>query len=230
MKIAVLGTGMVGRALSAKLTALGHKVAIGTRDVENTLSERESDFYGNPPFSNWQNENPGVDLQTFSNAAMSAEILFLCTPGAVAMRVAALAGAESLRGKVLIDITNGLVFSDENSSPSLQPVNTDSVAEQLQRKFPAAKVVKAMNTIDHELMINPTFLEGNHSVFLCGDDQAAKDLTEKILKGFGWKTDQIIDLGSLVQARAMEMHALLWWRLYQILGTPKFNIEIRRLA
>lgn len=230
MKFAVLGTGMVGRSLSVKLIELGYEVVIGTRNVEETLAVEQPDHYGNRPFRAWQAEHPKIILQTFAEAAQSADRLIVCTPGLFTKGVLEKAGFNNVNGKLLIDVTNGLDFRDDDIHPALNPVNTDSIAEQLQRAYPDAKVIKAVNTVDHELMVNPTLMEGNHTAFLCGDDEEAKSTVKNLLQRFGWKSDQLIDLGGIIEARAMEMYAILWWRLFMVFGTPKVNVEIRRCA
>ena len=146
MKIAILGTGMVGRIISIKLNELGHSVTIGTRNVANTLSNEKPDGYGNPPFKEWHSTHQAIQLKTFKDAASDAEVIFNCTGGMVSIAALESVGEEILNGKLLIDVANPLDFS-QGMPPSLNPANTDSLGEQIQKRFPAVKVVKTLNTM-----------------------------------------------------------------------------------
>ena len=226
MKIAVLGTGMVGRALAGRTASLGHDVAIGTRDPEATLARTDSDAMGNPPFSVWHADHDDVALLPFADAAAHGELVINATSGGRSLEVLQLAGAQSLAGKVLIDIANPLDFS-AGFPPTLSVKDTDSLAEQIQRALPDTKVVKALNTLNAVLMVEPTALAGgDHSIFVSGDDQDAKAIVTELLRSFGW-TD-IIDLGDLSTARGTEMLLPIWLRLMNALGTPAFNFKIVR--
>jgi hypothetical protein len=226
MKIAVLGTGMVGRALAGRTASLGHDVAIGTRDPEATLARTDSDAMGNPPFSAWHAEHADVALLPFADAAAHAELVINATSGGSSLEVLQLAGAQALAGKVLIDIANPLDFS-AGFPPTLSVKDTDSLAEQIQRAFPEAHVVKALNTLNAILMVEPEALAGgDHSIFVSGDDADAKATVTELLRSFGW-TD-IIDLGDLSTARGTEMLLPIWLRLMNALGTPAFNFKIVR--
>jgi hypothetical protein len=226
MKIAVLGTGMVGRALAGRTASLGHDVAIGTRDPEATRARTDSDAMGNPPFSAWHAEHADVALLPFADAAAHAELVINATSGGSSLEVLQLAGAQALAGKVLIDIANPLDFS-AGFPPTLSVKDTDSLAEQIQRAFPEAHVVKALNTLNAILMVEPEALAGgDHSIFVSGDDADAKATVTELLRSFGW-TD-IIDLGDLSTARGTEMLLPIWLRLMNALGTPAFNFKIVR--
>lgn len=229
MKIAILGTGMVGRTIAARLSGLGHKVSIGTRNVEETLNSNTQDIYGNPVFSVWHREHPAIDLASFSEAAEGAGMVFNCTSGQASLAALHLAGADHLSGKVIVDVANPLDFSN-GMPPSLNPVNTDSLGEQIQRAFPEAHVVKTLNTMNAFLMVNPTTLEGDHNVFVCGNDEEAKGKVSEILRSFGWKESQVIDLGDITSARGTEMLLPVWLRLWNALGTAEFNFHIQRKA
>lgn len=225
MKFAVLGTGMVGRAIAGRLDELGHQATIGTRDPQATLARTETDAMGNPPYATWAGERPGVRLASFAEAAGEAEVVVNAASGAGSLEVLALAGADNLAGKVLIDIANPLDFS-QGMPPTLFVKDTDSLAEQIQRAFPAARVVKALNTLTAALMVRPDALDEGSSVFLSGDDTEAKALVSTLLTEFG-HTD-VIDLGDLTTARGTEMLLPIWLRLMGALGTPTFNFKIIR--
>lgn len=225
MRYAVLGTGGVGRTIAAKLTSLGHETVIGTRDPQATLSRTEPDGYGNPPFAAWQQEHPQVRLAPFAEAAGGADVVVNATPGAATLDILAAAGADNLAGKILIDIANPLDFS-AGMPPSLDPVNTDSLGEQIQRVFPGTKVVKTLNTMNAVIMTDPGRVPGEHNVFVSGDDAEAKKAVTELLASFGWPEDGIIDLGDITTARGTEMLLPIWLRLWGALGHPDFNFHI----
>ncbi|WP_332368713.1 NADPH-dependent F420 reductase [Spirosoma telluris] len=193
-KIAVLGTGIVGQTFAERLTALGYSVTIGTRNVADTLAKTAPGPYGNPPFSDWLKANESISLATFAEAAQEASVLFNCTKGDASIEVLALAGVENLSGKLLIDMANPLDFSN-GFPPSLSVCNTNSLAEEIQRAFPTLNVVKTLNTMNASLMVNPTLLSGEHTVFVSGNSSQAKEEAIEFLKAFGWKQASIIDLG-----------------------------------
>ncbi len=227
MKIAILGTGVVGRTIAAKLNQLGHKVTIGTRDTNATLSNEKGDAYGNPPFKDWKKGYTDIGLETFKVAAAGAEIVFNCTSGMASLTVLNLAGKDTLNGKILIDISNPLDFS-KGMPPSLNPVNTDSLGEQIQRQFPNVKVVKTLNTMSALLMVDPSRIKGDHNVFICGNEEGARKKTAEILNSFGWSNSQIIDLGDITAARGTEMLLPVWLRIMGTLGTADFNFHIQK--
>jgi 8-hydroxy-5-deazaflavin:NADPH oxidoreductase len=225
MKIAVLGTGMVGQALAGRLHDLGHSVVVGTRDAQATLARTEPDGMGNAPFALWQSAHPGTDLATFADAAAGAELVVNASSGAATLDVLALAGADSLAGKVLLDISNPLDFS-AGFPPTLFVKDTDSLGEQIQRAFPQTKVVKTLNTLTASLMVEPKSLGASSSVFVSGDDAAAKATVIELLQSFGH--DDVIDLGGLETARGTEMLLPVWLRLMNALGTAQFNVKVVR--
>jgi predicted dinucleotide-binding enzyme len=199
---------------------------VGTRNPEETALRTEPDPYGNPPFSAWQEEHPEVKLGTFAEAAAHGEMIVNATAGAVSLEALEQAGEDNLSGKVLIDISNPLDFS-KGMPPTLSVVNTDSLGEQIQRRFPEAKVVKTLHTMNAYLMVDPAQLAGaDHTVFVSGDDPEAKAAVTDLLRSFGW-TD-IIDLGDITTARATEMMLPVWLRLFGSLQKPVFNFKIVR--
>lgn len=212
MKIAILGTGMVGVALGTKLAALGHKVIMGSRTADN------------PKAVEWAAANgENASCGTFFSAAAFGEVLFNCTSGQASLEALQLAGRENLSGKVLIDVANPLDFSN-GMPPTLSVCNTDSLGEVLQRQFPDLKVVKTLNTMNCQLMVNPSLLESAGSIFMSGNDATAKATVKGILEEFGWV--DIIDLGDITTARGTEQLLPIWIRLMGALGTPMFNFSI----
>ena len=215
MKIGVLGTGMVGDAIGSKLVALGHDVKMGSRTA------------GGEKAAAWvKKAGKGASEGTFADAAAHGEVLFNCTNGAGSFPALEAAGKSNLAGKILIDIANPLDFS-KGMPPSLFVSNTDSLGEQIQRAFPELKVVKTLNTMNCQLMVEPGKLEGEHDVFVSGNDAEAKGRVTEILRGwFGWKN--VIDLGDITTARGTESWLPLWVRLWGALGTADFNLHVVR--
>ncbi|QGN57919.1 NADPH-dependent F420 reductase [Nostocoides sp. HKS02] len=225
MKIAVLGTGRVGRTLAQRLSGLGHDVVIGTRDPESTLARTEADAMGTAPFRDFAAAHPEVRLGTFAEAAGHGELVVNATGGTAALPALEAAGADALRGKVLLDISNPLDFS-QGFPPTLFVKDTDSLGEQIQREFPGARVVKTLNTLSADLMVHPDELGAESTVFVSGDDSDAKATAIELLHSFG-HTD-VIDLGDLSTARGTEMLLPIWLRLMGALGTGRFNFKIVR--
>jgi len=209
MKIAILGTGAVGPALAKALSAAGHQVTIGTRDPEET-KQREQ----------WA----GIDLPLAAYRDLDAEVLINATNGRGSLPALQAVG-EALDGKVVIDTSNPLDFS-QGFPPSLFVSNTDSLAEQLQREVPQARLVKMFNTMANQVMINPRGLDADSTIFVAGNDAAARQTAASVAADLGW-TD-IFDLGDLTAARGLEMFIPLWVRIFGQLGRPEFNIKVVR--
>lgn len=210
--IAILGTGMVGEVLGTKLVSLGHKVMMGSRSETNEKALA------------WKTKNGALASNgTFADAAAFGEIVFNCTSGKVSLEALQLAGHENLQGKILVDVANPLDFS-KGMPPSLTICNTDSLGETIQRQFPDVKVVKALNTLNCQLMVNPGFLKDPGNLFICGNDSDAKREVEGLLHSFGWQ--KIIDLGDISAARGTEQLLPVWVRLMGKLETPMFNFSI----
>ena len=213
MRIAVLGTGVAGRTVAARLAELGHDVRHGTRDPAATRARED-----------WS-DVPGTTLATFADAVADADLVVNASNGMASLEVLATA-AEQLAGKVLLDLANPLDFS-QGFPPSLSVSNTDSLAEQIQRAHPDARVVKALNTMNAGLMVHPETLAGaDHTVFVCGGDEDAKATVTALLRELG-HTD-VLDLGGLDGARGTEMVLPLWVRLMQQLGTVHFQLKVVR--
>ncbi len=217
MDIAVLGTGSVGRAVSARLDQLGHAVALGTREPDATAVRDE--------YAAWAATAPGVHLTTFADAAASAELLVNASSGMVTFEVLSSANVGDRDGVVLLDISNPLDFS-AGFPPTLTVKDTDSLGEQVQREYPGLRVVKALNTLTAELMVHPGSLPEPTTVFVCGDDAGAKATVTGLLESFG-HTD-VLDLGDLSSARGAEMFLPLWLRIMGAVGTASFNIKVVR--
>ena len=215
MKIAVLGTGSVGRTIGTKLVELGHEVTMGSRSATN---EHAAEWVGSA--------GSGASQGTFADAAASGELVFNCTAGTVSLEVLRAAGEEHISGKVLVDVSNPLDFS-QGMPPTLSVCNDDSVGEQIQRAFPEARVVKALNTVNAGVMVDPASVPGEHDMFMSGNDDGAKAQVSELLQSFGWPAERIVDLGDLTAARAQEMYLPLWLRLMGVFG-PGFNIKVVR--
>lgn len=215
MKIAVLGTGNVGHTIGSKLIVLGHKVMMGSRTTTNAKAQ------------GFASEHPNeASAGTFKDAAAFGEVIFNCTSGAGSLEALKLAGAENLKGKVLIDVSNPLDFSQGNP-PNLSIVNTHSLGEEIQKQFPETRVVKSLNTMWCGLMVNPGLIGGgDHHVFVCGNDPVAKKTTIHILKEFGWKEKNILDLGDISAARGTEMYLPLWLRIWGATKNGSFNLKL----
>jgi predicted dinucleotide-binding enzyme len=211
MRIAVLGTGMVGQTMGAKLVVLGHDVMMGARSADNEKALNFAAATGR--------------TGDFATAAAHGELVIHCTRGDSALDVLRQAGATNLAGKVLVDISNPLDFS-AGFPPSLSVSNTDSLGEVIQREFPEARVVKTLNTVTAAIMVDPSRIPGNHMVFVSGNDAAAKGTVADLLRTFGWHA--IIDLGDITSARATEQMLPLWTRLYSKFGTGEFNFAVLR--
>ncbi|HEX2394465.1 MAG TPA: NAD(P)-binding domain-containing protein [Bacteroidales bacterium] len=229
MKIAVFGTGSVGRAISVRLAGLGHKVMMGTRDVSATSNRQEKDMYGGPSFSEWYASNKEINLGTFADAAVYGEIIFNATNGYGSVSALNMAG-NGINGKTLIEIANPLDYS-QGMPPFLIPslINTNSLGEEIQRTFPLVKVVKALNTMWNGIMVNPGMIaNGDHHVFICGNDAEAKEQAKERLREMGWKNESILDLGDITASRGMEMVIPFWVRLMMTFGNAAFNFKIQK--
>lgn len=214
MKIGILGTGMVGATLGSKLVSIGHEVKMGSRSPNNEKAVK------------WVNENGArASHGTFADAAAFGEVVFNCTAGTVSLAALASAGATNLKGKVLVDVANPLDFS-KGMPPSLSVCNSDSLGEQIQRAFPNVRVVKALNTMNCTVMVEPSLVPGEHDAFVCGNDSEAKGKVIEILQSFGWKS--IIDLGDITAARGTEMVLPIWLRLWGLYQNRPFNFRIAR--
>ena len=215
MRIGILGTGVVGKTLGTRLAKLGNDVKMGSRKAGGERAKA------------WLKDAGGKSSEgTFAEAAAHGEMVFNCTAGAASLEALHAAGAKSLEGKTLVDVSNPLDFS-KGMPPSFIICNTDSLGEQIQRAFPTAHVVKSLNTVTAAVMADPSIIPGVHDMFVSGNDAKAKAQVINLLKtGFGWK--EVIDLGDIGGARAQEMLLALWVRLYMKLQTPNVNVRVAR--
>ena len=212
MKMGVLGSGMVAQALSARLAELGHNVVIGTRDPYK--------------LKGWQSSNQRVLIGSFAETARHGDMIINATNGSGSLNALGLAGEENLAGKILVDVSNPLDFSS-GFPPSLSVFGADSLAEQIQRAFPMARVVKTLNTVNARVMTHPLEVaNGDHHVFISANDPDAKAQVADLLRSFGWI--HIFDLGDLSTARGTEAYVMLWVRLYGSLNTGMINIKIMK--
>jgi predicted dinucleotide-binding enzyme len=224
MRVGVMGTGGVGQTLAAKIASLGHEVMVGTRDVQALMARTEAGW-GAVPYPEWQAAHPDVKTGTFAEAAAHAEIVFNATSGGASLDALRAAGAENLDGKIVVDVANPLDFST-GMPPTLSVCNADSLGEQIQRAFPAARVVKSLNTVTSSLMVDPgQVASGDHHIFVCGNDEGARaEVTRILQEWFGWK--HILDLGDITAARGVEMMLPLWLRLSISTQTPMVTIKV----
>jgi 8-hydroxy-5-deazaflavin:NADPH oxidoreductase len=191
-------------------------------DAARTYGDR----YGNPPFRVWWRAHPQVGLGLFWQAAAYGELVVNATAGGASLEALRLADERHLDGKVLLDVANPLDFS-RGTPPCLMVCNTDSLAEHIQHRFPGARVVKALNTVNTAVTADPAKVgAGDHTVFVSGNDADAKATVGDLLASMGWS--DIIDLGDLTTARGCEMLLPLWLRLSQVLHTPMYNFKVLR--
>jgi 8-hydroxy-5-deazaflavin:NADPH oxidoreductase len=221
MKVAIIGSGIVGQTLGKKLVELGHDVILGTRDP-NKLDEAKG-WAGS--LGDWLTAvGKKATVATFAAAAAQGEIVINATHGMASLAALQTAGAENLQGKILIDVANELDFS-QGMPPKSLAADTTSLGEKIQAAFPNTKVVKTLNTMNCAVMVNPQQLaDGNHTVFVSGNDADAKAKVTELLQSFGW-TD-IFDLGDITSARGTEMMMPIWLRAFGKLGNVPYNFKI----
>ncbi len=216
MKIAVFGTGMVGTTIGSKLIALGHEVMLASRSAEGEKGKAWLAAVASDKAS----------LGSYADGARFAELVFNCTQGTGSLEALRSAGADALAGKILIDVANPLDFS-KGMPPRLFVFNDDSLGEQIQRELPATKVVKSLNTVNANVMVEPSLVPGVHTMFMSGDDTEAKAKVRTILtEWFGWR--DVIDLGGIATARGTESYLPLWIRLWGSIGSANFNVHVVR--
>ncbi len=214
MNIGILGSASVAQPLGSALIEHGHSVMLGTRDPAK--------------LDGWKSKaGKKASVGSFAQAAAFGQMVFNCTNGQNSLAALKSVDSKALDAKVIVDVANPLDFS-RGMPPSLTVCNTDSLAEQIQRAYPKAKVVKALNTVTASLMVNPGLLKGGeHTLFICGNDPTAKaEVIGVLKKDFGWK--DVMDVGDLSAARGTEMLLALWVRLFGALGTPMFNFKVVR--
>jgi 8-hydroxy-5-deazaflavin:NADPH oxidoreductase len=223
MKIGIIGSGIVGQTLGAKLVELGHDVVLGTRDPKK-LDEKKN-MAGT--LREWLDQVKNkARVVTFKDAAAHGELLINATHGQTSVEALQIADAGKVGPKVLIDVANELDFS-KGMPPAVLSSQERCVAERIQSAFPNLRVVKSLNTITATVMINPKSVkEGDHTVFVAGNDHDAKAKVTDLLKSFGWS--DILDLGDVSAARGPEMYLAMWVRLMGTFQSPNINIKVQR--
>lgn len=224
MKIAMIGSGVVGQTLGEALAGLGHEVTMGIRtpsEAEMTRPRQNA-----RSLADWSRLSGGR-VASLSEAAAAGEIVFNATRGEASLAALSAAGAGNLAGKVVVDVSNPLDFS-RGMPPFLIPAlaGPTSLGEEIQKAFPEARVVKAFNTIAAAVMVDPGRIAGGHDLFMAGNDAAAKETVAGIARAFGWTS--IVDLGDIVGARASEAILPLWVRLWMTGGSPLVNLRVVR--
>jgi 8-hydroxy-5-deazaflavin:NADPH oxidoreductase len=215
MRIGIIGSGNVGRTIADGALRAGHDVRLGARMPEK------------PELRDWlEQASEAASLSEIEGAAEFGELLVNATTGDGSLEALREAGEENLDGKALLDIANAGTSNEHGFE--LTYVNDDSLAERIQSEFPDLRVVKALNTMHREVMAAPEKVPGDHTVFICGNDDEAKSQVRELLGDFRWKDENVIDLGDLTAARALEMFVPLWVRLYSALDGQLFNIAVVR--
>jgi len=213
VKIAMLGTGIVGEMLGSKLVELGHDVTMGGRELTNSKGQA------------WAAKHEGgASYGSFAQAAAFGEVIFCCVNGEHSIDALAAAGADNLAGKLLVDVGNLLDFN--NGMPKSLASAENCLSEKIQAAFPDAHVVKSLNTMSSYVMVKPSLVAGDHNVFMSGDNAEAKAQLRSLLQSFGWADANIIDLGALFTARGPEMFMQLWLSLWPVYRNQPFNIGI----
>jgi 8-hydroxy-5-deazaflavin:NADPH oxidoreductase len=215
MRIGVLGTGTVGRTLATAFEQAGHDVVLGTRDPQAGAA------------AEWAAGHRGT-AATFPDAAEHGEVVVLALSGAATLDVARSLG-DAAAGKVVLDVTNPLDFG-HGFPPRLSTAPGESLAEQVQSALPDARVVKGLNTVNADVMVQPDRIPGEHTLPIAGDDDDAKRQVRSLLADLGWPDDAVLDLGGLSAARASEAYVLMWVALLQATGTPHVSIRVVRAA
>lgn len=207
MKIAIFGTGPVGRVMAERFLADGDQVMIATRNVEQTLSKSHSDGHNGTSYKEWQDKHPNAKLGTFQDTATFGDVIVLATLGNATADAIELAGKENFVSKLVIDMTNPLDFSN-GLPPAFTGTLGKSLGEQIQKQLPNAKVVKAFNAVSVHLAVNPQREEGNPVMFIAGNDKNAKEQVAEIAKRWGWK--DVIDNGNISEAFWLEAFSMMW--------------------
>jgi 8-hydroxy-5-deazaflavin:NADPH oxidoreductase len=225
MKIAILGTGMVGQNLALAFAGLGHQIMIGTRDVASTLANIAPSPYGQPGFGVWHKDHAEIGVGTYEEAIAFGDILVNATNGLVSLDALAQGKAETAGAKILIDIGNKLQ-PVAGAMPKSLARDESSLGEDIQAAFPNLKVVKTLSTMNTYVMSNPASVPADTSVFVCGNDEDAKVTVVGLLSALGWS--DIIDVGDISGARGVEMMLPVWLRLVGRMGGKPFNFKIVR--
>lgn len=218
MNIGVLGTGVVGETIATALTEKGHNVRMGSRSSNNEKGAA------------WvKRSNNHATQGDFNDAAAFGEIVFLCLNGGHALDAVRSIDADSVNGKIVVDVTNPLDFSKGMPPRLIEGLNNStSLGEEIQNVLPGAKLVKTFNTVNCNVMVNPKLVNnGDHTLFICGNDADAKNKVKHFLVDtFGWKPENLLDLGEIIAARGTEAYVPFWVMMMQATGSPMFNIKV----
>ena len=226
MKIGIIGSGAVAQTLGAKLIELGHDVALGTRDPSKLDEKKNMASTLREWVGNVNKTGKKGKVVTFAEAAAHGELLISAVHGQNTIEALKIAAADKVGPKVLIDTGNELDFS-KGMPPCALASQDCCLAERIQAAFPNLKVVKSLNTIGAPVMVAPQALAGGeHTVFVSGNDIAAKAAVAEVLKSFGWK--DVLDLGDISSARGPEMYMAMWLRLWGATGTGMVNVKVVR--
>lgn len=225
MNITILGTGMVGRTLAESLLSHDHRVTMGTRDVASTEEKM-----GEGSFSLWHSAHASISLLPFAEAVKWADLVINALNGRHTLDALTLCDKNDFHDMLMIDLSNPLDFSGGFPPTLLEWLeNTNSLGEAVQAFLPEAKVVKTLNTMSCAYMLAPEKIHaGNHVNFISGNDADAKQKVREFLMSFGWKDENLLDLGDISNARGTEGYLLLWTRIYSATQDGAFNIQIVR--
>jgi 8-hydroxy-5-deazaflavin:NADPH oxidoreductase len=212
--IGVLGTGVVALTLVGRLSELGYEVWVGARTADSLSLE---------PFA----EIDGVRTGSFADAADASEVLVNATNGRNSVSALTMAGADNLAGKPVIDVSNDLEPVEGDFARPMASIE-NSIGRRLQQEFPEAHIVKSLNTMNNKIMVDPSLVPGDHVVFVSGDHAGSKTRVTALLQSFGWRPQQIVDLGGIDTAVGPEMAMALWMKVIIARGfdAPPFNWAI----
>ena len=210
--VAVLGTGQVGQAIARRARELGRSVSVGARSAGSTSLKVFAD-------------DPGIATGSFADAVDTAPLVVNATNGVNSLDALTSVGADRLAGKVVLDLANELVPAEDGGFPVPAASAHRSLGQRLQAAFPRSHIVNALNTMNNQIMVRPGLIAGDHLAFLCGDDAHAKVVVGDLLREFGWRDAQLIDLGGIDAAAATEMMMSIWMRVTMARGhdAPRFN-------
>lgn len=202
MRIAIVGSGLLGRSLGEAWAAAGHDVVLGSRTPTPTSP-------------------PALPIRSVADAATDAKVVVNTVPGSHAVAALTAQPAGWLDGKILLDVCN----PDDGDAP-IEHAGGASIAEQLQESFPGARVAKALNTFSRLIMVDPDRLHEPTTVFVSGDDSIAKQSVRALIEDLGWAPEQLLDLGPLRTARATEGMIAMYYAVRDALGTREFNYRV----